>query len=131
MYTVSWVRLQESPDRLGIAHFGCDTIIDAAATGYNYNWVRLQLGAGCYGVRDASGCGYNWVRVVNKGCYNWVRVVNKGCYNWVRVVNKGCYNWVRLKLCAHIQLCVRAEAGWGYNWVRLCIINNLIILFQA
>ncbi len=47
---------------------------DEAATGYDHNWVRLQLGVRCYGVRAARGCGNHWMRAVTGCCYNRVRL---------------------------------------------------------
>jgi hypothetical protein len=80
--------------------------MDAAATGYDYNWVGLQLGVRCYGVRAARGCGYNWVRVVNKGCYNWVWLklgaITTGC---MRIKNLSCgQQRVRLQLGATVDI---------------------------
>ncbi len=116
---------REGAARLDAVHFGAAQLA-AATSGYDCN------GYTCNWVRAAMGCGLLW----GAGCYGvWAARVRlqlgAGC-KWMLPQ----YNWVRLKLGAiatgaHIQLCVRATAGWGYNWVRLFIRNNLIILFQA
>jgi hypothetical protein len=107
--------------QLGADITGCDTTMDAAATGYDYNWVRLQLGAGCYGVRAATGWGlqggygYNWEGAVTGSCYNRVRLT-------LDAVTSVCAytTWRAAPTCMRTQLCLTQWCRTQLCLTQLC-----------